>query len=82
MSKLNYIFQVITPSELEVLIEQLDGVYKACVVGKPDKIFGELPMAFVQKIPGSSVTAENIENIIKSNLFVLKLNTHTNIEIY
>lgn len=49
----------------------MDGVFKACVVGKPDENFGELPMAFVQKIPGSSVTEESIKDIIKRNFISL-----------
>lgn len=50
---------------MEVLIEKLNGVFKACVVGKPDKVSGELPMAFVEKKPNSSVTAEMVENLIR-----------------
>lgn len=50
----------IHPKEIEDCIAQLDDVLNVVVVGVPDKKWGEAPVAFVVRKPGSSMTAERI----------------------
>jgi long-chain acyl-CoA synthetase len=42
------------PRELEELLTEVDGVRQASVVGRPDPVAGELPVAFVVGDPGLS----------------------------
>lgn len=52
------------PAELEGLLLKHRDVNDAAVVGKPDKVVGEVPTAFVVKRLGSNVTeTELIEYI-------------------
>ncbi|XP_014372088.2 4-coumarate--CoA ligase 1 [Papilio machaon] len=52
-------FQV-APAELEALLLQHPGVAECGVVGTPDEAAGELPTAFVVRLPGSDVTETEI----------------------
>ncbi|PSN43108.1 hypothetical protein C0J52_10474 [Blattella germanica] len=52
-------FQV-PPAELEALLLTHPEVREAAVIGKPDEMAGELPLAFVVKQPGAKVTKEDI----------------------
>ncbi|WP_433506352.1 class I adenylate-forming enzyme family protein [Pseudonocardia halophobica] len=46
------------PRELEELLTGVAGVRQASVVGRPDPVAGELPVAFVVADPGAGLTAE------------------------
>lgn len=50
----------VSPTELESIIMQIQGVADAAVVGIPDILSGEIPRAFVVRRPGSTVTEEDI----------------------
>ncbi|KPJ21329.1 4-coumarate--CoA ligase-like 5 [Papilio machaon] len=50
----------VAPAELEALLLQHPGVAECGVVGKPDEAAGELPTAFVVRLPGSDVTETDI----------------------
>lgn len=48
------------PGEVEKLLERCPGVAQASVVPVPDEIKGQIPVAFVVRIPGSAVTDATI----------------------
>jgi long-chain acyl-CoA synthetase len=50
----------ISPSEVERVLASHPAVQDVCVVGAPDRIFGEVPVAFVVRRPGASVSAEEL----------------------
>ena len=52
------------PSELEGMLVSHPSVVDAAVIGIPDPIAGEKPMAFVVVKTGSSVTALDIQDYI------------------
>ncbi|XP_053672490.1 probable 4-coumarate--CoA ligase 3 [Anopheles nili] len=53
-------FQV-SPSDLESIIQKIDGVKQVCVIGVPSADgSSDLPMAVVERRPGSGVRAEDI----------------------
>lgn len=58
-------FQV-APSEIEALLLTHSSVKDVAVLGKPDEVCGELPMAVVVRQPGNNVTAEEIVDFVKS----------------
>lgn len=60
-------FQV-SPTEIETIILAHPGVKDVAVMGKPDELAGELPMALVVKQPNSNVTAQEIINFANGNL--------------
>ncbi|XP_028523524.1 uncharacterized protein LOC107999998 [Apis cerana] len=60
-------FQV-APSEIEALLLTHSSVKDVAVLGKPDEVSGELPMAVVVRQPGQNVTAEEIVDFVKRNL--------------
>lgn len=56
-------FQV-APAELEALLLNHGDIADAAVIGKPDDLSGEVPLAFVVKKAGASATARDIENYV------------------
>ncbi|KAF9824061.1 hypothetical protein SFRURICE_020327 [Spodoptera frugiperda] len=50
----------VAPLELETILQLHPGVREAGVVGKPVKVYGEEPTAFVVKQPGVSVTEKEL----------------------
>lgn len=66
-------FQV-APSEIEALLLTHSSVKDVAVLGKPDEVSGELPMAVVVRQPGQNVTAEEIVDFVKSECCVHALN--------
>ncbi|XP_062532101.1 luciferin 4-monooxygenase isoform X2 [Bombyx mori] len=60
-------FQV-APAELEALLLQHSGVADAGVVGLPDELAGELPIAFVVPQPNSNVTEKELIEYVASKL--------------
>jgi acyl-CoA synthetase (AMP-forming)/AMP-acid ligase II len=48
----------ISPQEIEGVLVELNEVAEAAVVGKPDEIFGEIPVAFVVPAPDGTCTPE------------------------
>ena len=57
------LFQV-APTELEALLLSHQDVADAAVVGLPDTDAGELPMAFVVRRDGSTVTENQLQNFV------------------
>ncbi|XP_014205796.1 4-coumarate--CoA ligase 1 [Copidosoma floridanum] len=60
-------FQV-PPAELEAIILTHPAVKDVAVVGLPDEVAGELPLAFVVKQPNAEITAENILNYVNERV--------------
>lgn len=58
----------IYPAELETVMLRLAGVAEVAVVGKVDRDWGEVPVAFVVKAPGADVTAATLDAICLDNL--------------
>lgn len=57
--------KIIQPSELEDLIEKIDGVLTVCVVSVPDANKGELATAMVYKASESNVSEKMIHDAVK-----------------
>ncbi|CAH1966905.1 unnamed protein product [Acanthoscelides obtectus] len=58
----------VSPTELENLLLEIDGVTDAAVVGVPDALAGEVPKAFVVLKPGAEVTEEIIHRFINGKV--------------
>ena len=50
----------IYPKEIETTLYQHPAVLEAAVVGRPDPVYGEVPVAFVAAKPGLTVTADDL----------------------
>ena len=48
------------PKEIENTIGALDGVLEVAVIGRPDDVLGEVPVAFVVPYPDAVITAEQV----------------------
>ncbi len=58
----------VSAKQVEDVICSIDGVKEACVVGIPDRIWGEAVAALVQKDPGSDLTDSAIKEICTQKL--------------
>uniref|UniRef100_A0A182IUG1 AMP-dependent synthetase/ligase domain-containing protein n=1 Tax=Anopheles atroparvus TaxID=41427 RepID=A0A182IUG1_ANOAO len=57
-------FQV-SPSDLEGIIQKIDGVKQVCVIGIPsDDRASDLPMAVIERVQGASIREEDIVRIV------------------
>ena len=65
-------FQV-APAEVEAALLTIDGVADCAVLGKRDDEAGELPVAFVQRAPGSEITGEDIQAALEGHLVKYKI---------
>jgi acyl-CoA synthetase (AMP-forming)/AMP-acid ligase II len=62
------------PREVEELIERLDGVSEAVVIGVPDEEFGQRLKAFVVGVPGAACPdADSIKAAVSANLARFKV---------
>lgn len=50
----------IYPKEIESVLTGIDGVLEAAVVGKPDDVLGEVPVAYVQAYPGADLDPDRM----------------------
>jgi len=50
----------IYPKEIEDVLFELEDVLEAAVVGRPDEIYGEVPVAYVVPRPGRALEAESL----------------------
>jgi long-chain acyl-CoA synthetase len=60
------------PRDVEDVLVQHPAVVAAAVVGRPDPTYGEEVVAFVQLVPGSSVTPEELVTHAKQHLSAVK----------
>ena len=63
----------IYPAEIEAVIAKHPGVAEVAVVGMRDDTWGEVPQAFVAKMPGAELTEEDIFTICRENLAKFKV---------
>ena len=62
----------IYPKEIESALYAHPAVLEAAVVGRPDEIYGEQPVAFVSLRPGQHVTAEQLKEHCRTRLAPFK----------
>ncbi|XP_049879449.1 luciferin 4-monooxygenase-like [Pectinophora gossypiella] len=65
---LKYMNHQISPAEIENMIKKHPGVQDAVVIGIPDPDCGDLPVACVVRRFSSTVTAQEIKDLVKNNL--------------
>ncbi len=58
----------ISPKEVEMIINQVEGVLESSVVGLADEKWGEKVVAAVVKVPGTRVTADKVHAHCKKHL--------------
>ncbi|MFT4188635.1 MAG: AMP-binding protein [Aeromicrobium sp.] len=63
----------IYPKEIEATICEVEGVLEAAVVGRPDELFGEVPVARVVLYPTAEVTEEQLLAHCRENLLRVKV---------
>jgi len=63
----------IYPVEIEHCLQQLDGVVDSAVFGIPDPEFGERLVAHVQRLPGATITLEDVVEHLRASLAGYKL---------
>ncbi|MFS2172983.1 class I adenylate-forming enzyme family protein [Priestia megaterium] len=63
----------IYPDQVEEIIEQMDTVIEAAVVGVEDPVYGEKPVAYVVKDPVSPLIKEDILNYCRERLASYKV---------
>jgi fatty-acyl-CoA synthase len=63
----------IAGSEVERVLYEHDSVLEAAVVGRPDERWGEVPVAFVVRRPGSSVTPDELVEHCRTQLARFKV---------
>jgi len=61
------------PKEIELFIDDLDGVKESAVIGVPHADFGEGVVAVVVPMPGRSVSDQSIISACKSDLANFKV---------
>nr|CAD7396225.1 unnamed protein product [Timema poppensis] len=60
-------FQV-PPAELEAILLTHPSVQDAAVIGIPDEMSGELPMAFIVKQPGATINSEMVTRFVAEHV--------------
>ncbi|KAJ8947197.1 hypothetical protein NQ318_015545 [Aromia moschata] len=58
----------VSPTELEHLILEIEGIADAAVVGIPDNLAGEVPRAYVVRKPGLNINEEDIQRLVNSKV--------------
>jgi long-chain acyl-CoA synthetase len=55
------------PSEVEDVIDEVDGVAESAVIGAADPATGEAVVAYVRPVEGSSYTAAEVEDMVREH---------------
>lgn len=63
----------IYPKELESTLSQVPGVLEVAVVGRPDSVLGEVPVAYVVLYPGTPLTEELLLEHCRAHLARVKV---------
>jgi fatty-acyl-CoA synthase len=63
----------VAPAEVEALLSTHPAVAMAQVVGRPDDRYGEVPVAFVELMPGATVTGEELIDFCRGKVANFKL---------
>ena len=61
------------PKEIETTLHELDGVLEAAVIGRPDPVLGEVPVAYVVLYPGSVVSERGLLEHCRTHLTRVKV---------
>lgn len=61
------------PKEVELVIDQMDGVAESAVIGIPHADFGEAVTAVVVRSPGATITEQDVMDGLKSTLANFKV---------
>lgn len=61
------------PREIEAVLESHEAVLQAAVIGQPDELRGETPVAFVMPRKGAEVTEPDLRNFAKQSLAGFKV---------
>ena len=63
----------VAPAEVEAWLSTHPAVAVAQIVGKPDDKYGEVPVAFIELLPGASATEEELIGHCRGQLANFKL---------
>jgi len=63
----------IYPKEIETVLHAHPGVLDVAVVGAPDEMYGEVPVAYVAPYPGVELDVEQLVQICRDNLTKIKV---------
>ena len=66
----------VDPMEVEGLLLALSGVHQVAVVGLPDTRLTEVPVAFVQRAPGSRLSADDVLAYCRGKVATFKIPRH------
>ncbi|XP_050465129.1 luciferin 4-monooxygenase-like isoform X2 [Cataglyphis hispanica] len=58
----------IVPTKIEDVLQRHPAVSEAAVVGIKDEVVGQLPTAFVTKMPGAKITKEELMEYVEDNM--------------
>jgi len=61
------------PKEIENAIAQIEGVLEVAVIGRPDDVLGEVPVAFVVAYPGAVLTEADVMEHCRRHLTRVKV---------
>ncbi len=67
------------PKEIENAIGSLPGVLEVAVVGRPDAVMGEVPVAFVVPYPDADLTSDTVIDHCRAHLTRAKVPVHVEI---
>ncbi len=59
--------------EIENAIAQIEGVLEVAVIGRPDDVLGEVPVAFVVAYPGAVLTEADVMEHCRRHLTRVKV---------
>ncbi|MEE2034669.1 class I adenylate-forming enzyme family protein [Rhodococcus chondri] len=63
----------IYPKEIETVLTSIDDVLEAAVVGRPDPVLGEVPVAYVALYPDATTTTEDLLDHCRRHLMQAKI---------
>lgn len=58
----------VSPTEIETVLLSHPAVKDAAVIGRPDERSGEIPMAFIVRQPGATITVQDLQDFVKQKL--------------
>ncbi len=61
------------PAEIEAVLRRYPGVADAAVIGRPDPVKGEVPVAFLEAVPGNELDAGALEAYARQHLSDYKI---------
>ena len=63
----------IYPKEIEAVLAGVGGVLEVAVVGRPDPVYGEVPIAYVSTYPDTTLTVEQLFEHCRERLTKVKV---------